>query len=194
MLPIYITLQVTRPPDITVRNFRRILRDAHQAMGQKWIKEILPGHFKPGAESKYGYAPRTDRYLNDKREGKKREVSIRQRRRPTEARRRAIEGGMSPLVYTGTLRRTIKQSAKVRGYPTRATISLKVTDYAPLRRNTFTGIDAQGRKRKASPQPDKIKEIFTVTDGEAQELSWYLQEKVFEGIAAAPVTRVTTFR
>lgn len=59
------------------------LDPALRAVAAHWAKEILPGHFKSGAESKYRYVKRTERHLRRKRrEGR----------------------GDDPNVYTGRLR------------------------------------------------------------------------------------------
>jgi hypothetical protein len=56
---------------------------ALQAVAEHWVKEMLPEHFKSGAERKYGYAKRTEAHLKRKRrEGR----------------------GQDPNVYTGRLR------------------------------------------------------------------------------------------
>jgi len=56
---------------------------ALRAVAEHWVKEILPEHFKSGAERKYGMAKRTEAHMKRKRrEGR----------------------GQDPNVYTGRLR------------------------------------------------------------------------------------------
>lgn len=56
---------------------------ALRAVAEHWVKELLPEHFKSGAEKKYGYDPRTKPHMRRKRrEGR----------------------GEDPNVYTGRLR------------------------------------------------------------------------------------------
>lgn len=56
---------------------------ALQAVAEHWVKEMLPEHFKSGAERKYGMAKRTEAHMKRKRrEGR----------------------GQDPNVYTGRLR------------------------------------------------------------------------------------------
>ncbi len=88
------------------------------------------------------------------------------------------------------MRTLIKHTATVRGYPTRCTIKFAVTDYAPLRRNTFTGVNRKGKRKKASPQPDKIKEITTILPAERDELVKVLEREIVAGIARVREKRV----
>jgi hypothetical protein len=162
-------LTITRPHDVAARAWSRtICPPAFQAMGEYWVQKFFPLHFKRGAEQRYAYARRSWKYLQLKR---KRGVS-------------------DPLTFTGRLRTLAQNTVKVKGYATRCTVKFAVPNYAPLRKNLFTGRDRKGKQRKASPQPDKVKEMTTVTEVERRELIGVLEREIVAGIARVREKRV----
>jgi len=184
MIRIFIRQTFQQPEDVTVRKWRTITRAAHEAQARRWFRLFFPLHFKPGAEQRYGYQHRSERYLRFKRNGRRLRVRAEQLRKGQnrDTLRKAIEGGASPLVFTGHMRQMLKGSAEFRGFPTRGRVTMQAPVYAPSRRNTFTGIDAKGRSRKASRQPDKIAELTTVIPEEGADLSQFLDAQVAEGV------------
>jgi hypothetical protein len=65
------------------RAYKEVRDAALREAAEYWVRELLPEHFRPGAEARYRYARRTEAHLRRKRrEGK----------------------GTSPNVYTGRLR------------------------------------------------------------------------------------------
>ena len=123
MFPLRGKLIVERPAHLTVRRWRAILREAHERVGAMFLREIQPRHFQPGAASRYGYRRRSEKYLR--------------RKRQLAARGIAIEGGRTDLVLTGLLRRAVTQFGRVRGFPTRATVTAPLPGYVPVRRRTL---------------------------------------------------------
>ena len=57
-------------PEYMKRNWAKILKLAVFKLPFFWQKKMVPGHFKPGAEAKYNYKPRTDAYLRRKQKAK----------------------------------------------------------------------------------------------------------------------------
>jgi len=171
MMPIRITVTMDRPHDISARAWNRdIMPKAWEAMGEHWVKTMLPLHFQTIAARRYGYAKRSEKYTRNKlRRGH----------------------GDAPLVYTGRLRELVKHTAQVKGYPSRCTVKFALPAYAPARRNTFTGRDRKGKQRVASRQPDKVKEITTILDYERKELIQVLDAAIQAGLARVRATPKT---
>ncbi len=151
---------VTREP---TRLGREVLRAAYTDLGAYWHRKLLPRHFLAGAQSRYGYRPRSDAYLR--------------RKRRAAAAGRAIEGGTTPLVFTGLLRRLMTRSAVIRGFPTRARVEMDRPSYMPIRKTPFTTV--RGRVvARAADQPPIFEEATRVIDPELNELANYLAERV----------------
>ena len=135
----------------TERDRREVLRAAWADCGQEWHKNYLPRHFRRGADTRYGYRPRTAAYakrkLRDAKHG------------------RAIEGGTTPLVYSGQFRRTLTQSATIRGFPSRFSVEMQSPSYAPQRQRT-------------PKQPPLVEEAFRLRAEEQEQLANYLAERI----------------
>ncbi len=145
------------------RDRREVLRAAYEDLGAFWHRKLLPRHFRKGAQDRYGYRPRSAAYLR--------------RKKRDAARGRAIEGGTTPLVYTGLLRRLMTRSAIIRGFPTRARVEMERPSYMPIRKTPFTTVRGRVVARKAD-QPPIFEEATRVIDAEAVELANYLAERV----------------
>lgn len=147
----------------TERDRREVLRASYEDLGGYWHRKFLPRHFRKGAQERYGYRPRQDSYLK--------------RKRRDAARGKAIEGGTTPLVYTGLLRRMMTRSAIIRGFPTRARVEMQRPSYTPLRKTPFTTVRGKVVARKAD-QPPIIEEATRVISAEEVELANYLAERI----------------
>lgn len=135
----------------TERERREVLRTAWADCGQEWHKKYLPRHFRRGADTRYGYRKRTDKYLQ---------------RKTRDARRgRAIEQGLTPLVYSGQLRRTLTQSATIRSFPSRFKVEMTSPTYAPQR-------------QRSDRQPPLIEEAFRLRDEEQEQLANFLADRI----------------
>ncbi len=95
-------------PSKYARKIKEVSREAYRAGMEFWHANILPGHFQPGAEEKYGYAPRTERH---------------------ERKKRQRHHGGQPLVFSGFARSKILGPPRIRAYPTRATMELYAPSY-----------------------------------------------------------------
>jgi len=108
-------------PDLVRRELHEVTRMAHYAMGQVWATQLLPEHFQPSATQAFGYQPRTAKHNKHKR--------------ALAAIGQAEDGGTSPLVVSGRLRRALLRARHmIRAYPTRVTIDLVGPKYWKYRR------------------------------------------------------------
>lgn len=135
----------------TVRDRREVLKAAWGDLGLHWHREYLPRHFAPGAASRYGFQQRTVAYLRRKlraaRQGK------------------ATEGGTTPLVFTGLLKRSLTSLATIRAYPSRFTLEMEAPSYAPM------------RPRDAN-KPPLAAEATRVRPDEARAMATYLAGRI----------------
>jgi hypothetical protein len=121
-MPIIIRAEMrgNRIDDLTVREQRIVEREAMVATATEWSGKYLPRHFRSGAAGRYGYAKRRPRYLRRKR--RLGDAGIIPR------------GGRSDLVFTGQMEREIMASRNnIRGFPSRATITMKGPAYFRIR-------------------------------------------------------------
>ncbi len=130
-------------PYLPVRSQRAVLKGAYHFIGETWLEDYLPLHFKPFAARRYGYAKRTERT----KEKKKRLAE----------RGRVEDGGRQPLVWSGLLRRSLlEHHHTVRAYPSRATAKLIGPSYLSI--------------RYKSGRPNIGREILATTTDERRKL------------------------
>jgi hypothetical protein len=135
--------------DLPIRGQRSILRTVMFKMGEQWGQDFLQRHFTERAKNIYNHAERDPKYNRRKRRlaeryGKNNVV---------------MRGGRSDLVYTGDLERSVMASrGNVRGFPTRATVTLNGPSYFKIRPKNPT-------------HPNMAKEILTVIPAERQKLA-----------------------
>lgn len=149
-----------------VRVYRKARRAGLRAAAELWFKEILPEHFRPGAEKRYRYKERTKGYLRRKRrEGR----------------------GNLPLVYTGTLREKMLGKAPRFRFDKQG-LSLV---WSGLPRYTYiTDTIETVRKKDGTTKtimvrrPNKPAEITAMTKADAERMSKAFQE-AFDGTLAA---------
>lgn len=149
MVQVFTLLEIDRPADATVREWRTIARGAHESMGSRWATRYFRRHFTAGAKFLYGHAPRTQRYLRFKR--------------ALYGAGKAVQADVDNLL-TGKLRAQLRSSMSVRGFPTRATVRAESLVYAPARVRRARG-------------PHKIRELFRVIPAEAVDLAGHLHEQ-----------------
>jgi len=121
-MPIILRVELigNRVDDLTVRERRIVERESMVAMATEWSDKYLPRHFNSGAGSRYGYAKRRAKYLRRKR--RLGEAGIIPR------------GGRADLVFTGQLERMVLASRhNIRGFPSRATVTMKGPSYFRIR-------------------------------------------------------------
>lgn len=121
MIPIRVVTIHDAHPDLVRRELHEVTRAAHFTMGYVWATELLPEHFQPSATQAFGYQQRTAKHNKHKR--------------ALAAIGQAQDGGNSPLVVSGRLRRDLLRARHmIRAYPSRVTIDLVGPNYWKYRR------------------------------------------------------------
>lgn len=166
-LPIYIEFNHGDYPKIRIRQLKEMTREAHRSMGLLWAYEMLPQHFTERGRLLYGYKPRTAKYM-------KRKIRL-------AAVGKAEDGGRSPLVLTGALRRSALRSRYlVRAYPTRVTIPVIGPSY-------FTS-----RPRRTNA-PNMGAEVVRVAPSEIKKLTEAARRGFNRKLAQLPAGRKILF-
>lgn len=94
-MAIIYTMQLTgATPDAAPKIMPRVTKEALARVLRWWHAILLKEHFKPGAAAKYGYKPRSPRYL---------------------ARKKRKLGHTIPLVHSGLMRRSLTRAIFVTG-------------------------------------------------------------------------------
>lgn len=155
----YVRILEKRPPDVVVREWRRIRHETMKMMGLKWHAEMLPHHFAANASNVYKYKRRTRDWEARKQRAAK---SGRDGQRIVDPR-----AATDALTFTGTLRRNVTQIAYIRSFEQRFKLVMPGTAYTPAR-------------PKAPNQPPIAQEVTTLLQREKEELA-----KVGKAFAAA---------
>lgn len=161
-----------RPIGVTRDSWREITRAAYRAVGFHWHETYFAGHFKPGASEKYRYKMRSKAYRQRKERLAARGQPFRQGGRPV------IAGAQQPNVLTGYMRQQMRDNVIVRGFPSRATVIMLGPSYLTTR-------------FRFKNQPDKPREITTVTRDEEKDLARVLENELIKGINFHRRVRVT---
>lgn len=154
-----------KPLDIPRDAWRVITRKAHEEVGRYWVEHYLEGHFAEGAGRKYNYDFRSREYRDRK------DRAFANRRPFQKGAAPVIAGSGRPNVLTGRMMQDVLSQNTVRGFPSRATVTL----YGPKYLNT------RFYKKR---QPDKGAEITRVTKEEAKVLSRVLRDSIKDQINA----------
>ena len=143
-------MRVQRPPNVVAKQLRHIVTTALMKLGQYWWKEVLPVHFTEEGAKRYGYAPRTVRYIIRKR---------------TAYARGKTKVKPMPLVYTGNMRTEMTSYTRIASSSKAARIHMRAPAYMRQRGKQGTG-------------PDKRKELHTMTkveiEGQQGRLAWWI--------------------
>lgn len=153
-----------RPPDVTIRQWRSGMRDAWRAVGERWQTVMLPRHFTRAAAANYGHQPRNSKYLKRKRLAGRGYGYL--ARFAARLGMSVKYGGEVDNVLTGRMEAALKLPARIIAFPSRVTIRMIGPRYMTFR---------TGRNSK---QPDKGKELTTLTSSERQDLSRFYQAEV----------------
>ncbi|MEP3477999.1 MAG: hypothetical protein ABJZ55_02015 [Fuerstiella sp.] len=173
--PIVIKVLETKPPDVTVRNWRSITKGTYRAIGRHWYANMLPNHFKANAANVYGYRQRSKDYLEQKRKAAAAGRSLGRKRVS------AFAATMS-LTVSGTLHRAMTASGVViKAYPTRFTVKMPGLPYTPSR-------------QRSSKQPFLQKELTTLLKREIDVLKGVGKEAAKQQLAKLRASRRTVLQ
>lgn len=174
MILIKTTITEERPFDVTVRAWPKMKTLAMQRAGDHWHARMFPKHFEYSAKTRYNHQPRKRGYL------------IRKQRLAALGRPDRQGGGvvLAPgnvdNVLTGRMKQSLMATVKIRAFPTRATVIMTGPKYALMR-------------PYKSSQPNKGKELTTVTAEEQQKLETLLgdtMEKLVKNFRARRVVEI----
>lgn len=141
-----------RPEGVSVRAWREALKAGWFAVGEYYDQVVQPRKFEPGAAARYGFKPRTDRYL--KRKERIAAVSW-----------RVKDGGKLDLVFGGTTRTSVLRTQYPRPFYNRVVVE------------TPTGDWIQMRPKKAN-RPNLGEELASVAADERAEMETIFQTVV----------------
>lgn len=152
-----VTMTHSQPPDVSIRNWRKISKDAHLVQAQHWHKYYLNRHFLAGAKFRYGYRLRSRKYLSRK------------------GRVQAAMGNpgtaQTDLLFTGATQRAA-QFATFRAFPSRGVVSMQLPAYI--------SINSKGSR------PPLGSELTRVAPDELDVLNRILDREVQKGLDKAP--------
>lgn len=166
----------TRPPDLVIRAWRQLRRDAMRMIGLTWHRDMLPKHFEPNAANVYKYKRRTARWIAAKQRaavrgtiGTGRLIRLVDPRAATDQ-----------LTLTGALRDNATRHATVRVFPSRFTVTMPGTSYTP--------------SRPRGNNPHLAMEVTTLLKYEKEALAKAAEKVAAEGLRQYRETRKTEIR
>ena len=159
MYNVSIAIAINKPPYITVRQYRDIMKRNNAIAAQTWHKTFLPRHFTQPAKGggRYGYATRDPIYLRNKRKRANNTTKWRRGKRG----KRTIEGGRLAIVQSGETRhRAVDFPPGIKAFPTRVVLTMRVPKYASMK--TAKGPNLGKEITKVLPEEAKIlrKQLF----------------------------------
>ncbi len=157
-----IHLEYTGKGVLSVRNWRKVMKQVFLRIGQHWAKKMLPGHFEHQAHAKYGYQTRSQNWI----------------RRKIAMLARGQGVGVQDLVQTGNMRDWVLSTVQVTAGPTAAHVHAGGPDYLK--------INPAPAKRSGRTMPNMVNEISALTDEERQELTQVGNDAVWEAWDALP--------
>ena len=134
------------------RGHRRITKEGFTAAGLHWKEVMLPRHFKRNAKDRYGHQKRSEKYQTRKEAAAAGRQTIKNK---AGQRIPVVKGGTVDLVLSGDSETAIKQTARVRGFPKRATVDMLAPKYFGI---------------KFKSRPNMIDELTTVRKQEETKL------------------------
>lgn len=174
MFPIQIAVLETKPPDVTVREWRSIQKETFETIGRHWYATMLPNHFKSNAHHVYGYRQRSKVYLEEFAKALKFNHNLGGKKlTPLAATMRLTASG---LLHTAMTQR----GRVVKAYPTRWTVKMPGLKYTPKRQRTST-------------QPHLQAELTKLLKREIDELAELGKQTAIRLIAAVRVSKHTSF-
>ena len=148
-----IVITIRKPAYMSTRAFKEATRKGFKVIGEHWHEHMLPSHFEPGANRKYNYRKRSADWIRGKTRGQARERNV-------------FGSAHVPNVWTGRMRDALTRFSRIRAFPTRSTLVMTGPPYINM------------RFQAGSNQPDKAKEVTTVTTRQGRELSRLLRSTI----------------
>ncbi|MDZ4858867.1 MAG: hypothetical protein SGI88_07765 [Candidatus Hydrogenedentes bacterium] len=147
-------LIIRKGPRGMSKAFNEAREKANAAIGRMWHSEMLKDHFTERASMRYGYSVRTKRY---------------------EARKTKKMGHKKPLVWSGTLQKTVAGAVRIRATPK----SVKVTMSGP---KWLKGFASFFKNRRG---PNMAAEITKIAKSEGKRLAEVAAKILKEAMDAA---------
>lgn len=124
-----------------------------------WHKQIFPSHFTPGAETRYGYEPRTEAYKKKKR------------------RLGRGQGRYVANIFSGKSARWMTSTGTISSTSKTATVHMPAPAYF---RNPFIGTIrfASGKSMTIKRQPDKVAEVTRVNDADYRRIEKFASSRL----------------
>ena len=146
---IEITVTKKGAPDQVFKDVRPAINAAMEAAIEHWHAGMLKRHFEGGAEQRYGYKPRTKKYL---------------------VRKLRVKGHNLPLVWSGTLRTSVLRRIELRSLKSRpeATGRMKAPRYVYMTPSLM--YKHHLAKEIVTTTADEAAELAKVTDDEATRI------------------------
>jgi hypothetical protein len=168
-MPIVLVTEVTetmplKELGLSGRAIQRIMKEVHAEVGQYWFDRMLKDHWAAGAAERYGYQPRTAKYLRAKIRAAKKG--------------KALAGGVVPLLYSGLLRANIGQWAAIHAYATRVSVVMHGPKYVSMR-------------PKKPSHPNMGEEITATTPAQRRELVEFTRFALTEKLRTARAPETT---
>ena len=156
-MPLSFSIYIDKPTDISKRGWREALRAGWRAVGEVYEEEVKPRKFDPDASERYGYKPRSEKYLRKKRKRAKYSWRVK-------------NGGERLLVYSGVTRTAVMRTHRPRAFPTRVTIDIAAPSYIQM------------RPRNAN-RPNMGEELTSMTADEIQQAERVFEATVERALA-----------
>jgi hypothetical protein len=165
-----------RPPDLVIRAWREIRREAMRTIGLTWHQTMLPKHFEPNAANVYRYKRRTAKWIAmEQRAAARGTIGTERNMRLVDPR-----AATDQLTLTGALRDNATRQATVRVFPTRFTVTMPGTSYTP--------------SRPRGSQPHLAAEVTTLLKYEKEQLAKAAKQLAAERLREYRETRTTEIR
>lgn len=139
---------------VSTRAWKEVCREAMADVGKLWFENYLKLHFREGAAGRYGYQPRSAKYLTSKIRAAKKG--------------KALAGGVVPLLYHGDLREDVQGYVYVKAYPTRATVRMHGPKYLSM--------------TPRGSRPNMGEEITAVAPEERERMAVFFRDRLAEKI------------
>ena len=156
MAKIGFNITADKPDDVSKRGWRTALIAGWFAVGEYHDRIVQPRKFEPDAAERYGYQPRTDKYLERKK-------------RIAAHSWRVKDGGEKDLVYSGMTRTRVLAKQYPRAFPTKVWVDIPTPSYVQMRPNkTKWKMPAMGQEL-VSITPDEQREMEVAFQAAVEE-------------------------